>query len=78
MSHSDARNDRSSKLANMTEIKLHFLKKWANPGLFFRLFLVFSNMQYNFYNKCEKCPNLHPIYGAGIWTHNLTHTSHHP
>ena len=29
-----------------------FLKKWADPGLFYRLFLVISNKHhYNFYNK---------------------------
>ena len=32
--------------------------KWAIPGLFYRLFLVFSNKHYNFYNNiCEKCPS---------------------
>ena len=30
---------------------------------------VFSNKCYNFYNKYVK--NVHPVYGAGIWTHNL-------
>ena len=34
----------------------HFLKKWANPGLFF-IYFHFSNTHYKFYNKqvCEKC-----------------------
>ena len=32
-----------------------FKKKWAIPGLFYHLFLVFSNKHYNFYkNICEK------------------------
>ena len=43
------------------------LFQWANPGLFYRLFLVFSSKHhYNFYNK-----NFYPVYGGGIWTHNL-------
>ena len=29
----------------------YFFKKWANPGLIFRLFLVFSSKQYKFFNK---------------------------
>ena len=35
------------------------------------LFTVFSNKQYNFYNKkCEKC-HVNPVYGATIRTHDL-------
>ena len=37
-----------------------FWKKWANPGLFSRLFSVFFKQKYNFYNQCEnmsKCPS---------------------
>ena len=51
-----------------------FFQKWANPGLFYSLFSVFSNEHhYNFTtNTCEK---VHPVYGAGIWTHNLRNTS---
>ena len=37
----------------------------------FRLFSVFSNKQYNFYNK-SMWKNVHAVYGAGIWTHNLS------
>ena len=33
-----------------------FLTKWAITGLFYRLFLVFSNNHDSFYNNiCEKC-----------------------
>ena len=46
-------------------------KKWANPGLFFRLFSVFSNKHYN-------VKNVHPVYGAGIWTHDLCNMSLFP
>ena len=31
----------------MAQPFLYFFKKWANPGLFLYLFLVFSNKQYN-------------------------------
>ena len=34
-----------------------FFKKWAIPGLLYRLFSVFLNKHYNFYNTCEKCPS---------------------
>ena len=39
-------------------------------------FLVFSNKRYNFYNK-SLWKNVHPVYGAGIRTHNLSQMSHH-
>ena len=32
----------------------------SHPRPLFRLFYVFSNKQYNFYNKCDKIP-------SGIW-----------
>ena len=28
--------------------------------------------------KVKKCPNVHLVYGAGIWTHNLQDMSRHP
>ena len=37
--------------------------------------MVFSNKQYNFYNKWK---NVHPVYATGIWTHNLSNMSRHP
>ena len=49
----------------------------GQPRPLFRLFFVFSNKQYNFYNK-SMWKNVHPIYGAGIWTHNLLNMSHLP
>ena len=49
--------------------------KWANPGLFYRLFLVFSSKhQYNFYNK-HMWKNVNSVYGAGIQTHDLRNMS---
>ena len=44
---------------------------------FFRLFLVFSKQQFNFYNK-SMWKNVHPVLGAGIQTHNLPNMSRHP
>ena len=48
----------------------------GQPRTFFRLFLVFSNKQYNFYNKSMSI-NVHPVYGAGIQTHDLLNMSCH-
>ena len=50
--------------------------KWANPGLFLFIF-VFSSKQYNFYNK-SMWKNFHPVYGAGIWTHDIANISRLP
>ena len=44
-----------------------FLKKRAKLRPLFCFFLVFSNKQYN----------VHPVYGARIWIHNLSNMSHH-
>ena len=49
----------------------------GQPRPLFRLFLVFSNKQYNFCNK-KLWKNVHPEYGAGIRTHNLSDMSRHP
>ena len=54
-----------------------FFKKKGQPWPLFRLFSVFSNKQYNFYNK-YMWKNVHPVYGAGIWTHNLQNVSLFP
>ena len=43
--------------------------KWANPGLFFVYFGSFQTNITNFYNK-YMWKNFHPVYGAGIWTHD--------
>ena len=47
--------------------------KWAIPTSFQFVF-VFSNKHYNFYNK-YKLQNVHPLYGAGFWTHNVQNMS---
>ena len=36
-----------------------------------------SNKQYNFYNK-SMWKYVHPVFGAGIQTHNLSNMSRHP
>ena len=41
------------------EIVLFFFKKWAIPGLFYRLFSIFSNKHYHFYNGI-RCRNSNP------------------
>ena len=46
-------------------------------GLFFRLFSVFSNKHYNFYNK-SMWINVHPVYNTGIQTQDLLNMSRHP
>ena len=40
----------------------------------FCLFSVFLIKQYNFYNK-YMWKNVHPVYGARIWTHDLRITT---
>ena len=52
----------------------YFIKKWAIPASFSFIF-VFSNKQNNFYNKYLHVINVHPVYGAGIWTHDLQNMS---
>ena len=42
----------------------------GQPRPLFCLFSVFSNKQYNFYNK-YMWKNVHPVYSAGIQTHKL-------
>ena len=47
----------------------------GQPRPLINSFLVFSNKQYIFIsNQCEKY-QFHPVYGAGIQTHNLTNMS---
>ena len=43
----------------------------GQPRPLFRLFLVFSNKQYNL-------KNVHQVYGTGIRTHDLLNMSRHP
>ena len=49
-----------------------FFKKWANPGLFFVYFWSFQT------NITIFTTNVHPLYGAGIRTHNLWNVSLFP
>ena len=49
----------------------------GQPWPLFRLFSALSNKQYNFYNK-SMWKNVHPLYNAGIWTHDISYMSRHP
>ena len=49
----------------------------GQPGPLIHLNLVNSNKQYNFYNKSIR-KNVHPVYSAGIQTHNLSNFIRHP
>ena len=49
----------------------------GQPRPLFNLFSVFSNKQYNFYNKSMQ-KNVHLVYGTGIRTHELLNMSCHP
>ena len=53
---------------------MFFLKKMCQPRPIFRLFLVFSNKHYKFLQQIY-VKNVHPVYGAGIQTHNLRNMS---
>ena len=64
--------DQSSSLV---ERAVTFFKKMGNPGLSYRLFLVFSNkLHYNFYSK-YMWKNVYPVYSAWIQTHDLWNMS---
>ena len=55
-----------------------FFKKWANPDLFFIYFQSFQTKCTIFTtNQCEKC-QVHPVYGAGIQTNDLSNLSRLP
>ena len=49
----------------------------GQPSPLIILFPVFSNKHYNFHNK-YMWKNVHPVYGAGIQTHNLSNMSRLP
>ena len=53
----------------------HYFLSNGQPRPLFRLFLVLSNKQYKFYNK-SMWKNAHPVFSAGIQTHNLLNISH--
>ena len=55
-----------------------FFKKMGQSRPLIRLFSVFSNKyHYNFYNR-YMWKNVHPVYGAGIQTHDLRNVSLFP
>ena len=49
---------------------------WANLGLFFSFILSFQTNNTIFQQINVK--NVHPVYGAGIRTHDLSNMSRHP
>ena len=49
----------------------------AQPRPLFRLFSVYSNKHYNFYN-IYMWKNVHSVYSAGIQTHDLQNVSLFP
>ena len=56
-------------------LKEFFFKKWANPGLFFMFGLFKQTIQFL---QQINVKNIHPIYGAGIRTHDLSNMSRVP
>ena len=67
-----------SSIETRMSLLLAFFKKWTNPGLFFIYFqssktknTIFTTIQ------CKKC-RVHPVYGARIWTHDLSNMSRLP
>ena len=65
------------KVGKVAHVKYLFLKKWAISGLFFSLFLVFSNKQYIFTtNQCWKMSIQYPVLGfepTTSWTRVTSH-----
>ena len=55
-----------------SEFKRLFLKNGSFPASF----CLFSSFQTQItINTTNKCENVHPVYGAGIQTHDLWHMS---
>ena len=54
-------------------VNVHFLKKWANPGLFFVYFRLFKQTLQLLQQINVK--HVHPVTSAAIRTHNLLITS---
>ena len=50
-----------------------FLNEWAIPGLFFVYFRLFKQTLQ--FSQQINVKNVHPVYGAGIQTHNLRNIS---
>ena len=57
---------------NISLLWISFFQKWNIPTSLPFIF-VFSNKNYNFYNKCMK--KVHPVYDAWIRNHDLQNTS---
>ena len=55
------------------KIKSSFLK-WTNPGLFFIYFRLLKHIL-QILQQVGIWKNVHPVFGAGIWTHNLWNMS---
>ena len=51
--------------------KIYFLKKWSIISLFFIYFCLFKQTLQSL--QQINVENVHPVYGAGIQTHNLWH-----
>ena len=45
-------------------------QKWPNPGLFFIYLCLFKHTLQILHQR-GVLKNAHPVYGAGIWTHDL-------
>ena len=57
-------------------IKGFFQKNGPTPASFLLIFSLF-NQAIQFLQQIN-VKNVHPVYGAGIQTHDLTHMSRHP
>ena len=69
---------KTSKIFYLKMAGLQVSFKWANPGLVFVYFCIFQTNNTIFTtNQCENC-HVHPVYGAGIQTHDLSNVSRLP
>ena len=56
-----------------------FLKNGPTPASFPFIFGLFKQtIQFLQQINVKKCPNVHPVYSTGIWTHNLLNMSRQP
>ena len=65
------RAQRSTSTTNLITVFL----KMGQPRPLFRLFLVFSNKHYKFLQQKYMWKNVHPVYDAGIRTHDFWNVS---
>ena len=56
--------------------KFNIFKNMGQPRPLFVYFRCFETNNTIF--TTNQCENIHPVYGAGIWTHNLLNMSCHP